>query len=165
MLLLMEDKGQLTEQRDLYSRYFNKNGYILFLYKKSERLASALYMVSDFFPPDEPLRSRLREICLNIVSEILSFSSPEAQGYSSTGKPETRQKIARYIAETIALLEVAFRTNLISEMNHSVLKKEYEALFVFLEEHGNDLAHINQSLDTLQPVFFAIPPPPPPRLG
>ena len=42
--------------------------------KKTEKLITALYMVTDGFNKDEPLRARLRSLGVDLVSDIQSLS-------------------------------------------------------------------------------------------
>src|ERR1035437_9903487 len=49
--------------------FFEKDSYFIFVYKKTEKLATALYMVTNLFSDSEPMKWTLRKK----VSEMLSF--------------------------------------------------------------------------------------------
>ena len=76
-------------------------------YKKTEKLVSALYLVSNFISDKEPIKWQVREAGLNLLS----------QGLSVTG-----------FNLILSYLEVCYISGLISEMNYSILKYEFDAL-------------------------------------
>lgn len=108
-----------------------ENPSFAFAYRKTEKLIQALYLVTNFIPTDEPLRLRLRERSIDLLSSVISFSKSVS---SRNLSPDLPQGI---IFEITALLDVAFRAGYISEMNYSVLKREYSALYTFLEDRGD----------------------------
>lgn len=81
-----------------------------FLFKKTEKLSSALYMVSNFFDKEDPIAKRLKEIAV----EILSLKS------NSKDIAEIKDKVS----ETVSLLRVGYLSGFISEMNKNVLERE-----------------------------------------
>ncbi|MHB1118342.1 MAG: DeoR family transcriptional regulator [Minisyncoccota bacterium] len=91
--------------------------------KKSERLATALYLVTSFLSDTEPLKGRLRIISLDLVRDASGVR------YGSISiETGTFESLRANISETLALLELAFIAGLISEMNFSILKREYASL-------------------------------------
>lgn len=91
--------------------------------KKSDRLATALYLVTNFLSDNEPLKNRLRTLSLDLVRLSASVR------YGST-TPETIifENFNANIIETLSLLELAFISGLVSEMNFTILKREYDSL-------------------------------------
>ena len=88
--------------------------------RKSERLATALYLVTNFLPDNEPLKARLRTLALELVRTAMLVKYGTTS--DEVGAPESLRGI---IAETLGLLELAFINGLVSEMNFSILKREY----------------------------------------
>ena len=84
-------------------------------YSKSNKLISALYMVTDIMDKDEPLRSKLRNLGANIISDIHSFNK---------GQVLTNQ-INNRVSEVLSFLEIASSIGIISEMNSGILTKEF----------------------------------------
>jgi len=72
---------------------------------KSERLASALYLVTNFFDDKEPLKWRLRTLSTDLVSERIKDKS-------ST------------VMEILSLFSVAKTAGIVSEMNYDILVRE-----------------------------------------
>ena len=75
------------------------------LTKKSERLASAIYLVTSFFDDKEPLKWRLRGLSADLVSN----------GVKDKSIP---------VKEILSLFSVAKNASLISEPNHLILVRE-----------------------------------------
>ncbi len=79
-------------------------------YSKINKLITAVYIVTDILDPGEPIRLKLRTIGLEILSDInLNYSS----------------NLDQKIDTALSFLDVAAAINLISEMNSSILKKEF----------------------------------------
>lgn len=93
------------------------------LSKRSERLATALYLVTNFLSDNEPLKARLRTLSLDLVrvSSDVRYGAPVSES-------DTFERIKGNIGETLALLELAFIAGLISEMNFTILKREYASV-------------------------------------
>jgi hypothetical protein len=81
-------------------------------FSRTNKLITGLFMVTDIMEQSEPLRIRLRTLGIEIISDTCSV--PVNAG--------------RKILEVLSLLDVARTINLISEMNHGILKKEFQSL-------------------------------------
>ena len=78
-------------------------------YTKTNKLSTALYMVTDIIDKDEPLRNKLRTLGTEIISDMSSSPS----------------NICNKISDIMSFLDIASAVNIISEMNCSILKKEF----------------------------------------
>jgi hypothetical protein len=78
-------------------------------YAKTNKLITALYMVTDIIDREEPLRNKLRTLGAGIISDM--NSSP--------------QNVCGKISEIMSFLDIASAVNIISEMNCNILKKEF----------------------------------------
>ncbi len=87
-------------------------------YTKTNKLITALYMVTDIIDKDEPLRNKLRTLGADIISDIHSAPS----------------NICSKISEIMSFLDIAFAINIISEMNYSILRKEFLQLDQSIKE-------------------------------
>ena len=91
--------------------------------KKCDRLATALYLVTSFLSDTEPMKARLRALSLELVRDAAYVR------YGTTASEATvLDAIRANIGETLSLLELSFIAGIISEMNFSILKREYGAL-------------------------------------
>jgi len=102
--------------------------FSVFLNKKTEKLTTALYMVTSFLSDNEPLKWKLRERAVDLLSDISSVRN------SNTGEVENIYADHSFaVEEMVSLLEVAVASKLISEMNFSILKKEYLSLKALID--------------------------------
>lgn len=107
--------------------FIKDNQALLFVYKKMERLTAALHMVTDLIPPNEPIRIELRSKGLTTLSSILSL-------YKTSPEINTFTHVSLHIFEVISLLEIAHISGHISDMNHTVLSREYQNVLKILEQ-------------------------------
>ncbi|MFA6077238.1 MAG: hypothetical protein WC735_04155 [Candidatus Paceibacterota bacterium] len=89
-------------------------------YTKTQKLITALYMVTDVMDNEEPIRNKLR----TLGTEIVSDSSTTLGANMSI----------RRIEQIMSFLDIASAMNFISEMNCAVLKKEFFGLKMSLQE-------------------------------
>ncbi|MCM2338839.1 MAG: hypothetical protein NDI62_00055 [Burkholderiales bacterium] len=82
-------------------------------YTKTNKLITALYMVTDTMETNEPIRLKLRTLGVEILSDINSSSRI------------TLGKLDEKIAEVLSFMNIAFDIRMISEMNYRILKKEF----------------------------------------
>lgn len=132
--------------------FFNENRGFVFVYKKTEKLATALYMITNLFGEIEPMKWVLRKK----VGELLSFTLAY-KDISSSQHVDFVHSVRTKVLEIVSFLEVCFRSGLMSSMNFSILKNEFALLVSTLEEmsrdQGGDAVHT-----TLPKAFFDIPP-------
>ena len=103
-----------------------KDTYFSISYTKTNKLITALYMITDIIDKEEPLRNKLRTLGADIISDIHLL-----QLSTNVGIPT---EIWKKIGETVSFLNIAGAVNMISEMNCSILRKEFLALKQSLEE-------------------------------
>jgi hypothetical protein len=105
-------------------------------YTKTNKLISALYMVTDIMDEGEPLRNKLRTLGVEIISDmyLLVIQSPQKVESISLN---LEKRIKTRIIEILSFLEVSFTISLISEMNYNILRKEFIELEGSIEEYEN----------------------------
>jgi len=120
----MEYKKDFNDRRIV--SHESSSGMVAFgitLSKKCERLATAVYLVTNFLSDTEPIKFRLRALPLDFVRDA-SF----IKNGSQTIETNVLNALRANIEETLALLELAFIAGLVSEMNFTILKREYASL-------------------------------------
>ena len=90
-----------------------QNMSVILSYNKTNKLITALYMVTDIIDEREPLRNKLRTLGIEILSDITSM---------------TRSNLVRNIQAVLSFLNIAFTMNMISEMNKDILVNEFTQL-------------------------------------
>ncbi len=123
--------------------YFSQDQSFVFVYKKTEKLATALYMVTNLFGDSEPMKWTLRTKVSNLLSFIIGFKDIlESREYEFSNDVKTK------VLEVVSLLEVASRSGLVSPMNFSILKGEFMNLV-------NSLAALRK--DSQEGTHFSFP--------
>lgn len=130
-----------TESKELQNKpineglsVFEKDKLFSFLFKKTERISAAVYLVSDLFSENEPLRIRLREFCLCLLSKLSSLLESPSDEKSAVAK-----LVLVSLAELDSQLGIAHMTGLISSMNFTILNKEICSLGEVVEtEFSNE---------------------------
>ncbi|MDE2030808.1 MAG: hypothetical protein KGI58_00910 [Patescibacteria group bacterium] len=122
-------------------------------YKKTEKLITALYMVTDCMETDDALKGKVRSLGINLLSYIhkLSFT------YSSPVDNRTAiSDSLMYIGEILSLIGIANNIGFISDMNYTILSKELISLAGELKSNQSKENHFTF---TLNDKMFDIPRP------
>lgn len=110
---------------------FEKDKRFFLLAKKSDKLASAVYLITDMFSDKEPLKWTLRKKAVGVVSQITKLK------ISKWSDKNTQLNVLQSsIIELISLLETAFLGGLVSSMNFSILSLELAKLVKQNEEYA-----------------------------
>lgn len=125
--------------------------YFLFLFKKTERVVAALYIVTGSFQDVEPLKWSIRESGTLLIKHTLSLKEHMVV-HSKEFLSDTRAEITRMLS----ILDLAHIADLLSPMNFSVLKNELEGLINIIEGKWR-VSNIPTPAHTLQEDFFGIP--------
>ncbi len=109
-------------------------------YTKTNKLITALYMVTDIIDKGEPLRNKLRTLGTGIISD--TYSAPS--------------NICSKISEIMSFLDVASAINIISEMNCNILRKEFSELDQSIKESIGNTKTLNRQIN-LSEFFGELP--------
>ncbi len=93
-------------------------------YTKTNKLITALYMVTDTMESDEPIRLKLRTLGIEVLSDSASLS-----------KGTLINNIDEKITVILSFLNITRDTGMISEMNSRILAKEFLELKQSIQEH------------------------------
>lgn len=138
--------------------YFSQDQSFVFVYKKTEKLATALYMVTNLFGDTEPMKWTLRTKVSHLLSFIIGFKDVlESREYEFSNEVKTK------VLEVVSLLEVASRSGLVSPMNFSILKTEFMNLVHALSTLRKDVHERTQF--ALPKTFFDVPRSSPSHIG
>lgn len=109
--------------------FFSADDYLVYIFKKTEKITAALYLVSGLLKDDEPLKWELRDRGMDLLSSSFTASS------SLPGdKNVVIQSLFTAALETISLLNVAKISNLISAMNHLILVREIDQVVTLMRD-------------------------------
>jgi hypothetical protein len=109
--------------------FFSGDDYLVYIFKKTEKITAALYLISGLLKDDEPMKWELRDRGIDMLTSSFTASS------SLPGdKNVVIQALFTAALETLSLLSVARISNLISEMNHSLLIGEIDKVVGLLRD-------------------------------
>ena len=103
--------------------FFEKDENFVLVYKKTEKLVSAVYMVTNLFPINEPIKWTLRKGSSDLMSFIITYKDTP-----SVNHPDFVYNLKTRVLEIVAFLQVSLRGGLVSQMNFFILKQEFLSL-------------------------------------
>jgi len=109
--------------------------FLKFAFLKSKKLVQATYLVTSFISDSEPLKWRIRESVLELMSDTsllvptssLSDGSGEGQ-ISPLFKISVLEAVLNRLDQVANLLDIASAAGFASEMNLAILKNEFRGL-------------------------------------
>lgn len=120
----------------------NINAFSEFIIKKTEKLVTALYMVTDCMDSDDAMKNKLRTLGVGLLSDAHSFALAGA-----TEKQYKLDHSSAQISEILSLVGIANMMGFVSEMNSSILKKEFTVLHMeynrFTTENNTNKSVVN----------------------
>jgi hypothetical protein len=123
----ISNPGDINSWRSL--GFFTGDDYLVYIFKKTEKITSALYLISGLLKDDEPMKWELRDRGIDLLTSSFTASS------SLPGdKNAVIQSLFTAALETLSLLGVARISNLISEMNHGLLVREIDNVVGLLRD-------------------------------
>jgi len=120
-----------------------------FANKKTGKLVTALYLVSDCMETDDALKLKLRLLGVELLSDIYKLST-----LSPIDKHTYTTISLTHIYELLSFIEIAYTIGFISEMNTAILKKEFGGL---ASELKDSLAKDKHFTFTLDEKMFNLP--------
>jgi hypothetical protein len=113
-----------------------------FANKKTEKLVTALYMVTDCMDTEDALKGKLRLLGVELLSDMYKLN---------TTSPLDKQiqipvSLSR-INEILSFIEISYTIGFISEMNTLILKKEFNNLASELKSYQAKDKHFTFTLD------------------
>ncbi|MEX0918816.1 MAG: hypothetical protein WDZ85_02500 [Candidatus Paceibacterota bacterium] len=99
-------------------------GLLGFLNEKNQRLVSALYLVTEYVSDHDPIKWKMRELALAIMSDISSIRQKNSINESSDCLFDASATGDR-IRELVSLIDVSLSAGSVSPMNFTLLKREY----------------------------------------
>lgn len=105
---------------------FAGDSYGLFVFKKTEKIVTAIYLLTGLMPETEPMRERTRELATKMLENALAMSD------RVWGEEIFQKNLLSAIGEVSVLFDVAERTKMMSKMNHQIITSELQKLADFL---------------------------------
>lgn len=109
--------------------------------KKTEKLVTALYMVTDCMDTDDALKAKLRFLGVELLSDIYKLSTLAPMDKSN----QSSLSLVR-INELISCVSIATTIGYISEMNSTILHREFKKLAADLNSYLSKDSHFTFTL-------------------
>src|SRR3989338_8548566 len=129
--------------------FFDKDEGFVLAYKKTEKLASAMYMVTNLFSDNESIKWTFRKKTTELLSFILTYKDT-----SELSQNDFVYTARTKVLELVSFLEIAFRAGLLSQMNFSILKQEFSNLVNIFSNQG--IVSKNPFHENISKTFFGI---------
>lgn len=107
------------------SNYYNvsDHGVYVSLAERSQKIVTALYMVTDFLDTNDALRSLVRTSATESMKDLFSLIHSH-----KINRVETLSRVHTAWFAVTSYLEIAFRNGFVSDMNFGVIRTEIEKL-------------------------------------
>ena len=109
--------------------------------KKTEKIASAVYLITSFFDDKEPLKWKLRTLGLNLPTTALFIKDNEL-----FSNDKAIMDVKNTVLEIDSLFHIAKQVGLVSLMNYEILSNELSKFIDSISSSSNVLEKPNQSL-------------------
>lgn len=134
----------------------SKQEYGTLVAKKSERLVTALYLVTDLMSDNEPIKHGLRKNAVALLSSMNALAQLDVKDRVIEFKMSLKA-----VTEIISLLHVSVTTGIVSEMNGQLLMDGFRSLQLVLEKKQpiftKEMLNIDdEELDTNQGFAAAV---------
>lgn len=109
--------------------YFQGDVFSYFVFKKIEKVVSALYLITNLIKDQEPIKWSIREVGIDLLSFNMNLKNvPFAD------RPMTLTKTIPCLLDLVSLLEVASFSGVLSNMNYSIVRNEVITLIKKIDD-------------------------------
>src|SRR5690349_1665345 len=119
-----------------------------YLFKKTEKIASAIYLITNFIKDNDPVKWELREEAMSLISVSATIN-----GTVPVEKDGLLQTYISSSLELLSLLRIISVAGLISKMNFSIITHEIESQIEFIKKQSSNNA--TEAGFILSNTFFA----------
>lgn len=138
------EKSDVSDKKSLQNGPLSTEGEAIydFANKKTEKLVTALYMVTDCMDTEDALKNKLRLLGVELLSDMYKLTT-----LSPMDKHVQIPISLTHIQEVLSFIEISYTIGFISEMNTMILKKEFSDLVGQLESYRSKDKHFTFTLD------------------
>lgn len=118
-----------------------KDAELSFIIKKTEKVATAIYMISNFFNVDEPLKWELRRNVTKLLKNLMSFNDS-----SLSNKEIIVSRVSSDFVELNTMFNLAYNAGFISQMNYEIVISEIQNVSQMVVSYSDRQASLNKTL-------------------
>lgn len=127
-------KDNIEDNQDLNKiGFFAGEAYLRAVFKKTERIVAGLYLVTGLLKDKEPLKWKIREHSMTLLSSVLTLNDNQA-----FEKDTVARSIFSDLFEIISAVNLAHISGLLSDMNHEIMRSELDKLMNILKDNMID---------------------------
>lgn len=115
---------------------------------KIEKLTAALHLVTSFLSNSDPIKYKLRDLGLLVMHNSLSLKHTDDQY-----KTVILDDLKRDIGNLTSFISVALADSSVSQMNLTILKKEYNDLYNYLDRYQVNQDSLVGKVELPKPTF------------
>lgn len=115
----MDKDNNIVKNLNSTSPIFRDNPNKLFIFKKTEKLSAAFYMLSNLLSDGEPMKKEWRSIGLELLNESLNLTS--------------KNNYLKLLTKALSLIEISYLADMISGMNYNIFKHELQGVISVVE--------------------------------
>lgn len=112
----------MPDQKDNHLKDIN------LLANKGQRLSRAIYLVSSFVSDQDPLKWKIRERAIELMSDAKtlgqSIEKSDSNGHNNLESEIVLNKLNGHLDQLLSLMDLAVAGGAVSEMNFGILKQE-----------------------------------------
>jgi hypothetical protein len=121
----IQNKNGLVVRADI-ENIFAGDSYGLFVFKKTEKIVTAIYLLTGLMSDKEPMKEKLRALATEMLGTVFAMSE------RVWGEETFQKNLSNLICEVSVLFDIAERTRMMSKMNHQIIVTELKNLLDFL---------------------------------
>ena len=127
-----------------------KNTDFINIYNKSYRLAAAVFMISNVMDNSEELRTKIKNLSLNLVSMSVNLKD-----INFLDAKKLSLDLEKNSLELMSMLDIASVSGLVSKMNASILKEEFQSFVLELSKFSEKFENTKNS--SVKSIFTVSP--------
>lgn len=111
-----KDLGDFVLDKPIFNNVFEKDIRRIYIYKKCDRIAKAVHLITPAFKDSKPLKERLQRLSVELIDS------------SSRPLPDARGDLSRELLTLASILSMARASQMLSAMNADLIIHEAQAV-------------------------------------
>ena len=107
--------------------------HLFYIFKKTERIVTAMYLVTNLVKDNDPLKWEIREQCMSLISSAIAIASADS--------PEKNSYLRFFLSsllESRTFINISLGSHIISKMNAEMIMEEIDALVIHIKDRALD---------------------------
>ena len=136
-----DNQINIYKENYLLNSVFIKDTEFQYIFKKTEKIVTAIYLVTNFLTTEEPVKWSLRNASTSLLKSAMTFSK-----MSLSDREMRVHELNSAILETSSLFDLAFRSGFVSNMNYDIINFEISKLAASVSQYQSGNISSNKGL-------------------